>query len=561
MLKRHPVKTNRLRLLRRPALRFGVSLATLLDFAQVCDAAAATSSKLRKQTVLAEYFRTLEEGDLKLAVRYAAGRAFAATDERVLNVGSAVVSEVALGMLKIDPRVYWDTVMKSGEIGEALAKLWPTGATGNALLLQELSVAFDALAHIGVAEIKRQLVAELFSRCINPREAAYLAKIIFGDMRTGVQEGILQAAVAEAFGATLGQVQRCQLLVGDLDAVAILAHQNRMCSASFQLFHPVQFMLATPQETPEIAAQTLRDRLFYAEDKLDGIRAQVHKAGERIAIYTRTMDRADACFPDVVTPLLKVPGDFLLDGEIVGWRDGRVLAFGHLQKRLGRKCPTARVQRDNPVVFVPFDILYLNGDLLMDRPLRERRAALEQLCAGEQPPVKCTSMMQVRDAAEIATIFEAARERGNEGIVLKDPESVYAPGRRGKAWLKLKTHLPTLDCVVTAAEFGHGKRRNTLSDYTFAVWDREPFDPEARLVNVGKAYSGVSDAEITQLTELFLKLSRQQHGHVHVVEPKVVFEIACDQIQKSNRHAGGYALRFRASNESAGTRTRWMQIA
>jgi DNA ligase-1 len=151
---------------------------------------------------------------------------------------------------------------------------------------------------------------------------------------------------------------------------------------------------------------------------------------------------------------------------------------------------------------------------------------------------------EVTSAAEISAAFEAARGRRNEGIVLKDPDSAYAPGRRGQMWLKLKTHLPTLDCVVTAAEYGHGKRRNVLSDYAFAVWDRDPVEEGARLVNVGKAYSGVTDEEIGQLTEIFLKLSQANNGRVHRVEPKIVLEIACDQIQEGKRHASGYALRF-----------------
>ncbi len=545
-------------------LQSPVPQATLLTFATACDTAAASASKLHKQAVLATYFHSLDnDDDLRRAVRYAAGRAFPTTDERTLNVGSAIVNEVILNLLKIDSRVYWDTVLKSGEIGEALAKLWPKSqAAPNPFTLEELATAFDALARIGVVEIKQQLLREMFQRCPHPREAAYLAKIIFRDLRIGVQEGVLQAAVAHAFDKPLKEIQRSQLLVGDLDEVGVLARHDQLKTPTFRLFHPIQFMLATPQETPEVAGNTLQDRPFYAEDKLDGIRIQIHKSGSRVALYTRTMDRTDDCFPDVVAAISKVPGDFLLDGEIVPWQNGRVMPFAHIQKRLGRKCPSAKILRENPAAFIAFDILYLNGELLMEKPLRDRKAALDGLCHGNPhaglvagspsdsltlpglPNLACTQATTVHNATEIAAIFEAARERGNEGIVLKDPDSVYAPGRRGKAWLKLKTHLPTLDCVVTAAEFGHGKRRNTLSDYTFAVWSAERSHPDAQLVNIGKAYSGVTDEEIAKLTELFLKISRAQHGHVHVVDPQVVLEIACDQIQKSARHASGYALRF-----------------
>jgi len=389
-----------------------------------------------------------------------------------------------------------------------------------------------------VQENKRLIVADVFSRCRTPREAAYAAKIIFGDLRTGVQDGVLQAAVAQAFGRTLADVQRAQLLVGDLDEVALLARHDRLADAAFKLFHPIQFMLASPQETPADAVATMAGRTFFAEDKLDGIRAQVHKQGDRIAIYTRTMDRTDASFPDVVAVLSKLDRDVLLDGEIVPYRDGKVQPFASIQKRLGRKVLTSNVLRDHPAAFIAFDLLYDNGDTLLDVPLRERRARLATI------GVLKTNEIELATAEQIEQAFAAARDSRNEGLVLKDPDSTYTPGRRGKAWLKIKTHLPTLDCVVTAAEYGHGKRRNSLSDYTFAVWDGDPSLPGSMLVNVGKAFSGVTDEEIAAFTELFPKIALNQTGRVFLVKPQVVLEIAFDQIQESKRHASGYALRF-----------------
>lgn len=525
---------------------------TLLLFSQANDAAAATPKKLQKQSILADFFRRLrDETDLRLAVRYTGGRPFAASDERVLNVGWSVVSDVILSMLKLDPGEYHDLVVKSGEIGEALSKVWPvhrstdgepTCDTGVALTLAEISNAFDDLAAGGGTERKREILRDLFSRCTHPREAAYLAKIIFREMRSGVREGVLQASLAQAFDKSLADIQRCQLLVGDLDEVAVLAKNNALDAARLRLFHPIQFMLATPQENAELAAESLAGRTFWSEDKLDGIRAQVHKFGDRVAIYTRTMDRTDESFPDVVEQIAKLPGEFLLDGEIVPYREGHVLPFAHIQRRLGRKLLTPRILRENPATFIAFDILYRNGQLLMDCPLKVRRESLDLLASSGS--LLTTDCKPVTTTDEIAAAFNSARARRNEGIVLKDPDSAYSPGRRGQWWLKLKTHLPTIDCVVTAAEYGHGKRRNVLSDYTFAVWDRDPSLPDAALVNVGKAYSGLTDLEIAELTQLFLSIAVSQYGRVFAVKPQVVLEIACDQIQKSARHASGYALRF-----------------
>lgn len=546
---------------------------TLLRFALANDAAAATTKKLQKQAALAGYLREIEsDEDLRRAVRYCAGRAFAATTERVLNVGGATVSRVVMALLGIDAQTLHQAIVRSGEMGEALAVLWdqrdgamaagsqtpdrPAGV--DALTLEEVERAFDELAATGRSERKEEILHALLGRCVHPREAAYVAKIIFRDMRTGVQEGVLQAAIAQAFDRPLAEVQRCQLLVGDIDEVAVLARHDAMRSAAFRLFHPIQFMLAAAQETADEAAGTIGGRVFQAEEKLDGIRAQIHKSGERIAIYSRTMDRVDGSFPDVVAQVSALPGDLLLDGEIVPWRDGAVLPFAHIQRRLGRKALTPRVLRENPCAFVAFDILYRDGELLLDRPLRERRAVLNELCeacraevaAGEtaepvgRPMLLTTAVREVTTAADIEQAFELARAARNEGLVLKDPQSPYAPGRRGKTWLKLKTHLPTLDCVVTAAEIGNGKRRHHLSDYTFAVWDRDPAEEDATLVNVGKAYIGMTDAEIEQLTELFGTITVEDRGRVKIVRPQVVLEIACDQIQKSDRHASGYALRF-----------------
>ena len=524
--------------------------APLSTFVQTSDALAATTKKLIKQQLLADYLRPLDDADLLLAIRYSAGRAFAATDERVLGVSGAIVFDAVLPLLPIAPNDFGPLIVKHGEMGEAIAAAWPESPTERAsttdpLTLADIAVFFEDLASIGNIENKTQLVRELFTRCHGPREAAYIAKIILSDLRTGAREGVLQAAVAIAFDKTLIDIQRTQLLVGDLGDVALLAKANQLESATFKLFHPIQFMLAVPRETAADILETMESRPYIAEHKLDGIRAQIHKSsntqsGDRIAIYTRTMDRTDESFPDIVAAIAKIPGDFLLDGEIVPYRDGVVLPFANIQKRLGRKVLNAKILRDHPAAFIAFDLLYLNGDLLMNKPLRDRRERLISLSDNLLTP----QQIEVTTLEQIDAAFCTARDCRNEGLVLKDPDSLYSPGRRGTAWLKLKTHLPTLDCVVTAAEHGHGKRRAVLSDYTFAVWDRDPAIDGAELVNVGKAYSGVTDEEISQLTDHFKSTATSTNGRVYRVAPTTVFEIAFDQIQKSVRHASGFALRF-----------------
>ncbi len=512
---------------------------SLHHFAKVKDAVAAVPGKLAKQAALADYFQSLSADDLRLAVRFAAGRAFAATDERVLSVGGAIIWDVLLRLLPIDQNALRQLTIASGEIGEAVSKIWPTRPTQTPLTLHDLSEAFAELAATSSQEQKRDLLFDLLNHCQSGREAAYLLKIIFRDMRSGAAEGVLQAAVAKAFNKKLPDIQRCQMLMGDLEDVAVLAKKDRLCDASLRLFHPVQFMLATPQETPADAAKTKAGRAFFVEDKLDGIRAQIHKRDNEVAIFTRTMDRADESFPEIISAMRAIGADFLIDGEIVPYAGESVSPFGHLQRRLGRKKPSPAMLKRYPVKLVAFDLLFLNGTLYMDSPLHERRAALQGI-----PGLHLTAISKAQAVEEIAAAFEQSKGRRNEGLILKDPDSIYSPGRRGKMWLKLKSHLPTLDCVVTAAEYGHGKRRGVLSDYTFAVWRGQPNEPGSELVNIGKAYSGVTDAEIAQLTKLFKSISLGDNGHIFLVPPKVVMEIAFDQIQRSTRHAGGFALRF-----------------
>jgi DNA ligase-1 len=239
-----------------------------------------------------------------------------------------------------------------------------------------------------------------------------------------------------------------------------------------------------------------------------------------------------------------LPADALLDGEIVPVRGAHILPFLELQKRLGRKTVSEDLLAAVPVAFVAYDLLYTEGRVLLDEPFAGRRGALESLVADDPAAgVRLSAAKKFTEVAALDEEFDAARARGNEGLMIKDPRASYKPGKRGREWLKLKRALATLDVVVTAVEVGHGKRRHLLSDYTFAV-RRSEEDPE--LLNVGKAYSGLTDAELAELTEWFRTHTLQEfaHGRVRLVEPQIVLEVTFDRVQESKRHKSGYALRF-----------------
>jgi DNA ligase 1 len=339
-----------------------------------------------------------------------------------------------------------------------------------------------------------------------------------------------------------------------------------------RLFHPIGFMLAPEVKSSAEAISYVSDA--HIEDKYDGIRAQVHCGEGRVRIFSRTQDEISESFPELIPIFESSPEPLVLDGEILAWsapedcsssQEGSALPFSALQTRLGRKRVTDKMMREIPVVYVAFDVLYDAGNLTIDLPLSERSkilsAAVTRLLATAAPLTRAgdQSSLGFEDARrevifprvirapsfrtcaveEIDRTFSEARARGNEGLMIKNRESLYAPGRRGHAWLKMKRELATLDCVVTSVEFGNGKRAGVLSDYTFAVRA-----DNGELRNVGKAYSGLTDHEIAEMTQWFKLHTLTDFGHSRLVEPKIVLEVAFNNVMRSERHESGFALRF-----------------
>jgi DNA ligase-1 len=520
--------------------------ATLQGFAGVADAVGATTKKLEKAALLGAYFGGLADEDLSLAARYFAGHVFPLNDPRTTNVGGGMlrdaISEVTgLEVENLRPR--YVRLGDSGDVAfEAFAETQAEVNRTPAHTLAATQSLIGQLSETRGTKNKKALLVEALARA-TPPEAKYLVKLLVGDLRIGLKEGLVEDAVARAFGRPLADVARVNMLTGDIGETAVRARRGALEGVRMRLFHPIKFMLATAAETVEDVARTMPAE-FYVEDKFDGIRGQAHVEGGRVALYTRTLDEVTHRFPELVEPLRRLPADAVLDGEVVPVRGEAVLPFLELQKRLGRKTVSEELLAGVPVAFVAYDLLYARGRVLTDAPLAERRAALETLIEdGPAAPVRLSRVKRVGDVSLLDGEFDAARARGNEGLMIKDPRSSYKPGKRGREWLKLKKAYATLDVVVTAVEVGHGKRRSLLSDYTFAV-RRSEDDPE--LLNVGKAYSGLTDAELAELTEWFRAHTLQEfaHGRVRVVEPKIVLEVTFDRVQESKRHKSGYALRF-----------------
>ncbi|HVF86975.1 MAG TPA: ATP-dependent DNA ligase [Pyrinomonadaceae bacterium] len=522
-----------------------IETGTLERFAQTAEAVAATTKKLEKAALLGALFRGLDDADLARAARYFAGHTFAMNDARTTNVGTGVVrdaiSEVT-GFSVEDLRPRYVRLGDAGEVAyEALVESKRASAAA-ILTLTATEQLVEILSATRGTKNKKALLVEALGR-LTALEAKYLVKILVGDLRIGLKEGLVEDAVARAFDAPLSSVAQVNMLIGDIGETAVRARRGRLEGVGMCLFHPLKFMLATAAADLTDVARTMPEE-FYVEDKFDGIRAQAHVEAGRVALFSRTLDDITHRFPELVPALGDLAADAILDGEIVPARGGVILPFIELQKRLGRKTVGEELLAATPVVFVAYDILYAGGRVLIDAPLGARRAALEGLVVDNSSSTVRLSSAKLRsDVAQLDDEFDRARARGNEGLMIKDPRSFYKPGKRGREWLKIKRALATLDVVVTSVEVGHGKRRHLLSDYTFAVRRSEE---DGELLNVGKAYSGLTDAELAELTEWFRAHTVQEyaHGRVRVVEPKIILEITFDRVQISKRHKSGYALRF-----------------
>ncbi|MEP6635846.1 MAG: ATP-dependent DNA ligase [Acidobacteriota bacterium] len=517
--------------------------ASLQRFGEVADAISATTKKLQKAALLGDYLRDLNDADLSRAARYFAGHQFPLNDARTTNVGGSIISQALSGATGFSREDLLPRYIRLGDPGdaafEAVSDSKQIGREPR-MTLEETESIIVSLSETRGTRSKTALLSTMLSKA-SPLEAKYLVKLLAGDLRIGLKEGLVEDATARVFGQPLAAVAHANMLLGDIGEAAVRARAGELENIEMRLFHPIKFMLATPAADLSDIARTM-PKTFFVEDKFDGIRAQAHAKQSRVSLYSRTMDEITHRFPELIEPLKQIPTDVIIDGEIVPAQDDRILPFSELQKRLGRKTIGKDLMAEVPVILVAYDLLYADGRVLINESLAERREILSKL-VPEQGTVRLSIAKSFREVAALDDEFTDARARGNEGLMIKSPESLYKPGRRGRDWLKLKRAIATLDVVVTAVEVGHGKRRNMLSDYTFAIRRDEQGD---ELLNIGKAYSGLTDVELTELTEWFQAHTIQEfaHGRVRLVEPRIVLEITFDRVQPSKRHKSGYALRF-----------------
>jgi len=516
----------------------------------MCEKVRQTASKNAKVTAIAEYLIKLKDVDggsdtsLAAAVLFMSGAIFPKGSGLALNVGFNTVMRSLSEIARLEPEEIQKIYLKHGDMG-ALAEYVVSKRQQSPLVAQQLLLPdlHDQLRKIadaagsGAAEAKRKILTGLLINS-SPLEAKYLIKIAAGELRVGVVEGLVELAIAKAFGRDVPAIRQAMLLTGDIAQVALLAKKDALSTAVMKPLAPLSFMLADVMFSAEEIEQYYNKPLI-CEFKYDGIRVQLHKFGGKVKMFSRKLEDVASSFSEIVSAVSLLPSEFILDGEVLAYRDGRPLHFQELQKRLRRKIVTDRLMGEIPVVYVPYDIMYLDGQPLIDRPLTERKKLLSQIRFKD--PLIDLGYRVVSTAQEITCAFKESRDAGHEGLVVKELESEYHPGKRGRHWTKLKHELDTVDAVIVIAEYGHGKRAGTLSDYTFAVRDEHD---GGSLKTIGKAYSGLTDAEIAKMTDKLRSITVRDEGYRLVVRPEIVLEVAFDSIQKSDRHNSGFALRF-----------------
>ncbi|MES2659849.1 MAG: ATP-dependent DNA ligase [Verrucomicrobiota bacterium] len=527
------------------------AICPLADFGDLCRLVGETNSRVAKTEYLATYLRGLaNDDDLRLAAVWLTGEALPRkSGRRQLHVGSATIRRALVSLPNVREERYREISLAQNDtartarlmLQEIHLKPEPLDLPGLAAFFEELVAATGSLDRIA------RLAARLAT--LHPVEGETLVKLLTGDLRIGLKEGLVEDAISAAFGAEAAEVRHAHMLTGDIGETALLARHHQLADATLRPLVAVKCMLAAPLERDAEDDTPLFEKLpfappFWLEPKYDGIRAQLHKSGDDVALFSRDLRPLDE-FPELLDAARKLDGDFILDGELIAFAEGRKLGFADLQKRLGRKTADGDLflteqgaDHGVPLRYIAFDLLWQNGADLMDQPLIDRRTKLEGIALTA--PFETISLHPADHTGEIEAAFKQSLQDGHEGLIAKDPQSLYSPGKRGKSWIKLKGVMPTLDCVVVIAEQGHGKRSDVLSDYTFAVRDTE----SGQLRVLGKAYSGLTDDEIEELTEHFTKSTLRKERRKHHVEPDIVLEIAFDAIRPSPRHDSGLALRF-----------------
>lgn len=544
-------------------------------FVETCEKIRSTTKKNEKIEVISNYISNLDETSLSIAVLFLSGRALPIGSTKTLNIGFTTIMESLSEIAMLDIKDIQNIHLKHGDIG-AMAEYAVSKKHIISLFNQQERISLSYVYHqfkkianisgFGSNKNKKNILKGLLIAC-SPLESKYLIKIITGEMRIGSVEGLVEIALSRAFDRELQYIREAMLISGDISQVAVLAKKNILHNAIMMPFVPVSFMLADVMFSAEEIINYYNKPLI-CEYKYDGIRLQMHKFDNKVRLFSRNLVDITYTFPELVkaaiestirtpdtTTTIHNQVDFILDGELIALKNDRPLHFQELQKRLRRKNVTEDITTEIPIYYIVYDIMYFKDNQVLKKSLLDRKNILSTI--SFKKPIINSSYKILDSIEQIIAIFNESKDIGHEGLVVKDPLSQYHPGKRGRYWMKLKKELDTIDAVIVIAEYGHGKRAGVLSDYTFAVIDEDDDDNDknlnnnnnnylenSRLKTIGKAYSGLTDKEIDEMTERLREIIIEDNSNRILVKPEIVLEVAFDTIQKSDRHNSGFALRF-----------------
>jgi DNA ligase-1 len=524
--------------------------ASFQSLSELLEKVEATKKRLKIIDLTAHYISGLSAEEVEAALNMMVGRAFPKYSQKTLDVNWSTLTRVFECVSQFDWSLFRQAMAATGDIGSATKTVLETvktkkqtQLTETPLTVTEVRRAFEAIAQssgAGTRTKKERLITTLLSQA-TPVEAKYLVKIFTGEMRTGLHEGLMEQAIAKAFHVPLQMVQNASMVLGDIGEVALTLKTRGaggLEKTGFNVFRPVNLMLAQTAQTLSEALKEQRSETAF-EYKYDGARVQIHKQGSEVQVFSRRLTDVTESLPEIVDAVKRniAAQSAIVEGEVVALDSaGYPIAFQHLMRRFKRVRDISGMAKRLPLTLYLFDILYLNGESLITLPYTARRQKLAEN-AGEIP----LSRQLVTENLDAAKRFlKEAIAAGHEGLMAKKLDSPYTPGRRGKKWLKIKTTLEPLDLVITAAEWGYGRRRGWLSDYYLAARD-----PEAGgFLEVGKTFKGLTDAEMIEMTRRLKESAVMEEGHRVTVIPKIVVEVAYNEIQRSPKYPSRMALRF-----------------
>ena len=524
--------------------------ALFKSLSELLEKIEATKKRLEIIDQTANYLKTLGAEEIESATNMMVGRAFPKYSQKTLDVSWSTLTRIFECISRFDWGLFGQAMASTGDIGSATKTVLEqtkakkqTQLTQKSLTITEVHTTLETIAETqgsGSRTKKERLITTLLSQG-TPVEAKYLVKIFTGEMRTGLHEGLMEQAVAQAFDVPLQRVQHASMVLGDIGEVAATIKTQGaegLEKAGFSVFRPVKLMLAqTAQSVQEALAE--HGGKSALEYKYDGARVQIHKQNGRVEVFSRRLTDVTQSLPDIVKLVEQNirAQSIIAEGEVISLDSaGFPIAFQHLMRRFRRVRGVSGMAEKIPLTLYLFDILYLNGESLITKPYRQRR----QILAQTSGKISLTNQIVTDQQTQAEGFLKEALAAGHEGLMAKKPDSPYTPGRRGKRWLKIKTVLEPLDLVITAAEYGYGRRKGWLSDYYLAA--RDP--ASGGFLELGKTFKGLTDAEIIEMTKQLKESTISQEGHRVIVIPKIVVEVAYNEIQQSPKYQSQMALRF-----------------